>query len=241
MGEGRWRGRGACAADRVLRRPGARAPGPFCWVRAPLDTQRGGFAMHVRRLASLGMLSAVAALLMRFVQFPILPAAPYLKFDPSEVPTLLAGVLHGPAGAVGVAFLKNLLYAALFGSPTGWVGPFANFAAVSFFAATAAWVYRREPTPRGLAKGVAAGAVTRAVLMVPILAFVVLPVFFGYSPTDWATLQRRVVPLLASAFVPFNLVTSAVNGALTLWLGAAVRARVPALSGHAAGREASGG
>jgi riboflavin transporter FmnP len=185
--------------------------------------------MRARRLASVGMLSAVAALLMRFVQFPILPSAPYLKFDPSEVPTLMAGLLYGPAAAVAVAFLKNLLYAALFGSPTGWVGPFANFAAVSFFASTAAWVYRREPSVAGLVKGVAAGAVARAVLMLPVLAFVVLPVFFGYRPTDGATLQGRVLPLLAGVFVPFNLVTSAVNGALVLWLVVAVRARLPAL------------
>ncbi len=189
--------------------------------------------MRARPIASLAMLSAVAALLMRFVQFPILPGAPYLKFDPSEVPTLLAGVLYGPAAAGTVALLKNLLYVLLFGSPTGWVGPFANFAAVTFFAATAAWLYRREPTLLGLAKGVAVGAVARAVLMLPVLAFLVLPVFFGYSPTDWATLQRRVVPLLASVFIPFNLVTSVVNGALALWFVAAVRARIPALSPQA--------
>lgn len=195
--------------------------------------------MRARQLASLSMLSAVAALLMRFVQFPILPGAPYLKFDPSEVPTLLAGTLYGPPAAVLVAFLKNVLYTALFGSPTGWVGPFANFAAVSFFAATAAWVYSREPSLAGLFKGVAAGAVARAALMVPVLAFVVLPVFFGYSPTDWATLHRRVVPLLAGTFVPFNLVTSVINGVLALWLLAAVRGRVPALQGHAPRRSAS--
>lgn len=192
--------------------------------------------MRARRLAPLAMLSALAALLMRFVQFPILPAAPYLKFDPSEVPTLLAGVLYGPAGAVAVAFLKNVLYVLLFGSPTGWVGPFANFAAVSLFAATAAWVYRRDPGFPGLVKGVAAGTAVRVVGMLPVLAFVVLPAFLGYSPGDWATLQGKVVPLLASAFVPFNAITSATNGALTVWLVAAVRTRLPALSGPHAPR-----
>jgi riboflavin transporter FmnP len=186
-------------------------------------------AMRARAIASLAMLSAVAALLMRFVQFPILPGAPYLKFDPSEVPTLLAGVLHGPAAAATVALMKNVLYTLVSGSPTGWVGPFANFAAVTFFAATAAWLYRREPTVLGLAKGVAAGAVARTALMLPVLAFVVLPVFFGYSPTDWETVQRRVVPLLGNVFVPFNLITSVVNGALALWFVAAVRARLPVL------------
>ncbi|MCS7234442.1 MAG: ECF transporter S component [Armatimonadota bacterium] len=194
--------------------------------------------MRARRLASLAMLSALSALLMRLIQFPILPGAPYLKFDPSEVPTLLAGILFGPSAGVAVAFLKNVLYVVLFGSPTGWVGPFANFAAVSFFAATAAWAYRREPNLVGLTKGVAAGAVARAVFMVPVLAFVVLPAFLHYSPLDWAILQRRVAPLLLSVFVPFNLITSVLNGAITLWLVAAVRTRVPALAGYPARRGA---
>ncbi len=185
--------------------------------------------MRVRHTASLAMLSALAALLMRFVQFPIIPGAPYLKFDPGEVPTLLAGVLYGPAASVLVALLKNVLYVLLFGSSTGWVGPFANFSAVAFFAATAAWAYRKQPDLRGLAKGVALGAVARTVLMVPVLLLVVLPVFFDYSPADVGTVQRRILPLLWSAFVPFNLATSLVNGALTLWLVAAVRARLPAL------------
>ncbi len=192
--------------------------------------------MRARQLASVAMLAALASLLMRFLQFPILPAAPYLKFDPSEVPTLLAGVLYGPNAAVLVALLKNLAYVLLFGSPTGWVGPFANFAAVSFFAATAAWVYRRDPTLAGLAKGAVLGACARAVLMLPLLAFVILPVFFGYSPTDWPTLQRRVAPLLWGAFVPFNLLASVLNGALAVWLVAAVRTRVPQLGGHVARR-----
>ncbi len=185
--------------------------------------------MRVRHTASLAMLSALAALLMQFVQFPIIPGAPYLKFDPSEVPTLLAGVLYGPAASVLVALLKNVLRVLLFGSGTGWVGPFANFSAVTFFAATAAWAYRQQPDLRGLAKGVALGAVARTVLMVPVLLLVVLPVFFDYSPADVGTVQRRILPLLWSAFVPFNLATSLVNGALALWLVAALRERVPAL------------
>ncbi len=187
--------------------------------------------MHARRMASLAMLSALAALFMRFVQLPIMPGAPYLKFDPSEIPTLLAGVLYGPGSAVLVALFKNVVYVLLFGSGTGWVGPFANFAAVAFFTATAAWMYRREPDLGGLAKGIALGAVARAVLMVPVLLGVVLPVFFNYNPTDLAMVQRRILPLLWSTFVPFNLITSVVNGALTLWLVAAVRERLPLLRG----------
>lgn len=185
--------------------------------------------MRLRTITALSMLSATAALLMQFVQFPIIPTASYLRFDPSEVPTLLAGVLFGPAAGVLVALLKNVLRVLLFGSSTGWVGPAANFVAVALFVGTASWVYRRRPTTRGLVQGVLLGAVARAVLMVPMLLFFILPAFFGYSPTDWTTIRGRMLPLIWSAFVPFNLATSVVNGALTVWLLVVVQSRVSAI------------
>lgn len=195
-------------------------------------TISGRETMRARPLVSLAMLSALAALLMRFVQFPLLPAAPYLKFDPSEVPTLLAGLVYGPVAGVAVALLKNALYVLLFGSATGWVGPFSNFAAVSLFVAPAAWLYRRDPSLVGLVKGVVVGALARVLGMLPVLAFVVLPVFLGYSPTDSTVLQRQVSPLLARVFIPFNALASLINGALILWLVAAIRTRIPILSGQ---------
>ncbi|MDR5682406.1 MAG: ECF transporter S component [Armatimonadota bacterium] len=185
--------------------------------------------MRLRELTTLAMLTAIAALLMQFVQFPIIPGAPYLRFDPSEVPTLLAGVMFGPLAAVAVALLKNVVRMLLFGSATGWIGPAANFIAVGLFVGVASWVYWRRPTTGGLARGVALGAVVRTAAMVPVLVFFILPVFFNYSPTDWAAIQTRVLPLMGAAFVPFNLVTSVVNGALTLWMVALLRDRIPTL------------
>jgi Flp pilus assembly protein protease CpaA len=40
-----------------------------------------------------------------------------------------------------------------------------------------------------------------------------------------------MLPLMWSAFVPFNLVTSVINGALTVWMVAMLRDRIPALRG----------
>ena len=43
-------------------------------------------------LVATAMLSAVALVLM-LLEFPLLPAAPYLKMDFSDIPAVLAGVL----------------------------------------------------------------------------------------------------------------------------------------------------
>ena len=47
-------------------------------------------SQHLQALVATAMLSAVALVLM-LLEFPLLPAAPYLKMDFSDVPAVLAG------------------------------------------------------------------------------------------------------------------------------------------------------
>jgi len=48
------------------------------------------------RLVSVAILSAVA-LVLYLLEFPLLPAATYLKMDFSDIPAVFGGVLFGPA------------------------------------------------------------------------------------------------------------------------------------------------
>ena len=76
-------------------------------------------SQHLQALVATAMLSAVALVLM-LLEFPLLPAAPYLKMDFSDVPAVLAGVLFG--------ITQQWLYAALI-----WIGAFGCLAgAVNF-------------------------------------------------------------------------------------------------------------
>ena len=65
-------------------------------------------SQHLQALVATAMPSAVALVLM-LLEFPLLPAAPYLKMDFSDVPAVLAGVLFGPVYGVLTELLKNLL------------------------------------------------------------------------------------------------------------------------------------
>lgn len=66
--------------------------------------------MRAQQLAVPGLLSAGAFVLMATVQFPVLPQAPYLRYDPGDAVAVLAGILYGPGPAVAVVFVKDLLY-----------------------------------------------------------------------------------------------------------------------------------
>ena len=61
-----------------------------------------------RKVAMIGMLSAISMILMLF-ELPLPFAPPFYKLDLSELPVLVGGFAFGPAAAVMVEFAKILL------------------------------------------------------------------------------------------------------------------------------------
>jgi riboflavin transporter FmnP len=170
-----------------------------------------------RVLVMVGMLSAAAFVLMATVQLPVLPSAPYLRYDPSDVVALLVALEVGPGPAVAVVALKDLLY--LMFRARSPFGPAANFIAVATFVGVAGWVYaRRDRRSAGWAAAAcAAGALARVLVMIPA-NFVILYLQFGMPPA-------RVAALLGPVIVPFNVLAAGINTALTLGVWLALRRR----------------
>jgi len=164
--------------------------------------------MQAKEMVVLGMLAAVAFVLMAAVQFPLLPQAPFLKYDPSDAVALLAGVLYGPLPGVSVVLVKDLLFLLL--RARGPFGPAADFVAAATFVAVTAWGFRRL---RGsfasrLLRAALLGTLARVAIMIPT-NFVVLALQFGMSPP-------RVAGLLLPAIIPFNAVKALLNAAVAL-------------------------
>ncbi len=166
--------------------------------------------MDVRKLVLLGVLSAVAFVLMATVQFPILPQAPYLRYDPSDAVALLGGALYGPGPAVAVVFLKDVLY--LLFRARGPFGPLADFVAAATFVAATSWAYHRGrgPLPARLLRAAALGTLARVLVMIPA-NFVILYLQFGMPP-------ERVAGMLLPVIVPFNALKAAANALLALFV-----------------------
>ncbi|MBI4279501.1 MAG: ECF transporter S component [Armatimonadetes bacterium] len=172
----------------------------------------------VRSLVFIAMLAAMAFLLMATLNVPVLPAAPYLRYDPSDAVGLVAAVTMGPAAAVAVVFLKDLLW--LFLRARGPFGPAADFIAAATFVGVAGWVYHRRPlraAPGGPRRDAAwlglacvAGVTARVLIMIPA-NYAILYLQFGMPPA-------RVTALLLPAIVPFNAIKGALNGALAVML-----------------------
>src|SRR2546425_3627201 len=159
--------------------------------------------VKTQQLAVVGMLAAIAYLLMVAVKFPIIPGAQFLKYDPSDAAGLVAGVLYGPAAGVMVVAIKDLLFLAR--NPFGIA---ADFTAAATFVGVTSWIYLRgsgTTAPR-LLWAAAFGIAARVLVMIPV-NFVILRLQFGMPP-------ERVAGLLLPAIVPFNGLKGLMNAAL---------------------------
>ena len=47
--------------------------------------------LTVKKITTLAMLAAMAYIVMAFIRIPILPAAPFLEYDPKDIFFVIAG------------------------------------------------------------------------------------------------------------------------------------------------------
>lgn len=175
---------------------------------------KGTTKVGARTLAIVGMLSAVAVVLMAF-EIP-LPFAPvFYKIDFSEVPVLIGCFTMGPLAGAAIELLKNLLHVVISGTQTAGVGEVANFLIGCAFIVPAGVIYHKKHTRRGALIGMASGTVLMSVIGGVLNAYVLLPVYakaFG-MPLD-ALVEMgtevngnitSVATLVLFAVTPFNL------------------------------------
>ncbi len=133
--------------------------------------------LSTRVLVKVGLLSAVAFLLM-FIEMPIPGLFPdFLKIDISDMPALIAGLAMGPAAGICVEIVKNLLHT-IVATTTGGVGEIANIIVGSAFVVATSVVYRRKKDFKSLVIGFVCG--TLAIIAVGSIVnyFFLLP-FYG--------------------------------------------------------------
>lgn len=131
---------------------------------------------RIRWIAQVGMLSAVATVLMMF-ELPLPFAPSFYQLDFSEIPVLVGSFSMGPLAGMMIELVKIILHAVLKGSMTGGVGDVANFVIGVSFCIPAAVIYRKMHTRHGAEIGMAAGTVCMTLAGCVINAYVLLPLY----------------------------------------------------------------
>ena len=128
----------------------------------------------VRTLAQIGMLSAIAIVLMLF-EIPLPFAPSFYEIDFSEVPVLVGCFAMGPWAGAMIELIKILLNLAINGTMTAGVGEFANFLIGCAFVIPAGIIYRKMHSRKGAIIGMVSGTLIMTILGCFLNAYLLLP------------------------------------------------------------------
>ncbi len=132
--------------------------------------------LSTRKIAMIGMFSAIAGILM-LLEFPMPFAPSFYKLDFSELPALIGAFAFGPVAGVLIEFCKIILKLLLKGTTTAFVGELANFAVGCSFILPASILYLFRKTKAMALTGCIIGTVILTVFGTAFNAIYLLPKF----------------------------------------------------------------
>lgn len=183
--------------------------------------------LNVKVMAQIGMLSAIAAVLMLF-EIPLWFGPSFYKIDLSELPVLIGSFAIGPTAGVLIELVKILLNFVIDGTTTAGVGEGANFLIGCAFILPSAIIYHRKKTRKGALLGMSIGIMTLIIVGSLLNVFVLLPVYskaYGIPLEGLIEMGTAVNPYITDlssfvmfAVVPFNLIKGVLVSSITFIL-----------------------
>ncbi len=179
----------------------------------------------IQYIAKVGVLSAMAAVLMWF-EFPLaFIAPPFYKLDLSEVPILIGSFAMGPLAGVLMELLKNLLHLLIQGTSTNFVGELANFITGCAFVLPASILYGWKRDRKRALFGMLTGTLSLGAIGGFLNYFFLIPTYsalFGLPLDAIIGMGTSIHPaitdlsmLVVLAVLPFNLIKGVICSFLT--------------------------
>ncbi len=183
---------------------------------------------NIRTIVSVGMLAAIAVVLMLF-EFPLPFIAPsFYELDLSEVPILIGAFALGPVAGVMAELVKILLNLAISGTDTAFVGEFANFVMGCAFVVPASLIYQAKKSRKNALIGLGAGVIAITAAAICINALILLPAYskaFGTPIEVFIDMGTAIHPSINGiwtfaflAVAPFNLIKGVLVSVVTMLL-----------------------
>lgn len=180
--------------------------------------------MKVKKIAFIGLMGAVSAVLMLF-RFPIPFMPPFLSFDLSGLMEMLGGFMFGPMAAACIIVVKILLQLVMQGSFSLGTGELQNLILSCSYVLPALIIYHRNKTKKMAITGMAVSTIFVSVMAVFTNLYLIIPFYvklFGMSMDDIITMCRTVNPAMRNVtsmavfgLLPFNLIKYGVTSLVT--------------------------
>ncbi len=180
--------------------------------------------MRVKKIAFIGLMGAVSAVLMLF-RFPLPFMPPFLSFDFSGLMEMLGGFMFGPVAAVCIIIVKIMLQLVMQGSFSLGTGELQNLILSCAYVLPALIIYHRSKSKKMAVAGMAVSSVFVAVVAVFTNLYLISPFYvklFGMSMDDIIAMCSTVNPAMKNAvtmalfgILPFNLIKYGVTSLIT--------------------------
>ena len=165
--------------------------------------------LNTNRFIKLSLLSAIAVILM-YIDFPVIPIFPWLKIDLSDIPALLGTFGFGPLVGVIIELMKNLLYFFIKGSSVA--GIMANFIVGSALVLPAGLIYHRKKSKKSAVLGMIAGLLVMEVAGILANIYILLPLYGMQMSSE------ELVKYVTVGLLPFNGIKALMVNILTYFL-----------------------
>ncbi len=184
-----------------------------------------GRILSTKIIVTVGMLSAVATILMLF-EIPVPFAPSFYKIDLSELPALIAGFAYGPVAGVMVEFVKIVLKTLVKGTSTAFVGELANFVIGCGLVLPAAVIYRFKKNKKMALISCVVGTLVITIIGPVFNAVYLLPAFaklYGMPLEAIIGMGTAINPAITSvgtlvifSVAPLNLLKGLIDSVITL-------------------------
>lgn len=157
-----------------------------------------------KKLATIGMLCAMSYIAVAVGRIPIVL---FLKYDPKDIFITIGGFIFGPTTAFCMSVMVSVLEMCTISS-TGVIGCAMNILSTCAFACTSSYVYQKRRNISGALLGLFLGCVSMIAIML-LWNYLISPLYMGYP-------REKIAKLLLPTFLPFNLMKSGLNAAVTM-------------------------
>ena len=155
-------------------------------------------------------LFAALSFVVSLLEFPIFPAASFLKLDFSAVFILLGGFMYGPIAGIVICAVKEIIRF-IMGSSTGGVGEIANFLVITAFIIIPTVVYRFKKGLPVVILTLVSGVLAMTAAALVSNRLIMFPLYMGNGAAEtFSSLWYYIIF--------FNLIKGAAVGAIVFLL-----------------------
>ncbi len=164
---------------------------------------------NTRKLVTMGMMVAIAIALVYVIHLPLIPAVPFLEYDPADIPILIGTFAFGPAAGLVLTIVTSLVQGITVSAGSGLYGILMHVIATGVLVLVSGTIYARHKTRKNAIIGLVAGTAAMAIVMVGA-NMIITPIFMGVT----AAVVWQLMPFI----ILFNVLKAGINGIVTFYV-----------------------